>query len=448
MIIHRRQPNDAPLEQARRHRPDYWLVVIALFLTVVGLTVVYAITPALSATSGGSGGHFVSRQLIAIGLSIMAFLVTARIPLSVWQRWQKPLLIVAALGTLLALVTPVVPQYPAHRWIRLGGLSLQSVEALKFALLIWLGSFLAIRARNGQLSDSKVTLQPMLIALGLIGLVVAGIQSDLGSTGVIVAMMGAMAFIAGLPMRKVMTIVGIVAIGTILAVSAIPYRRERLLTYLHPASNCLTTGYQACQALIAVGSGGIHGLGLGSSVQAYGYLPEAQNDSIFAIYAEKFGFLGGMVLLALFVALYARLRLIIERTSDMFSRLVVTGILAWLSTQMIINVGAMIGLLPLKGITLPFVSYGGTSVLFVGAALGLVFQISHYTSFNTRNVKRGNRNMNSSQTPPPASGNRGGTIRPFSSSTYDTYASSQEQTASAHHAFLHLTEGAYEKGSG
>jgi len=151
----------------------------------------------------------------------------------------------------------------------------------------------------------------------------------------------------------------------------------------------LTTGYQACQALIAVGSGGISGLGLGRSVQAYGYLPEAQNDSIFAIYAEKFGFIGVMVLLGLFVALFARLRLIIERAPDTFSRLVAAGVLAWLSVQMIINVGAMIGLLPLKGITLPFVSYGGTSVLFVGAALGLIFQISHYTSFSARNVQRG-----------------------------------------------------------
>jgi cell division protein FtsW len=304
-----------------------------------------------------------------------------------------PLLIIAAVGTLIALVTPVLPQYPAHRWIRIGGFSLQSVEVLKFSLLIWLSSFLAARGRDGNLGDSKLTLQPLLIALFVIGVAVAGIQSDLGSTGVIVAMMAAMAYIAGLPMRKVLTIGAIVAIGTILAVSAIPYRRERLLTFLHPESNCLTTGYQACQALIAVGSGGINGLGLGRSVQAYGYLPEAQNDSIFAIYAEKFGFLGVMALLGIFVALFARLRIVIERTPDMFGRLITTGILAWLSTQMIINVGAMIGLLPLKGITLPFVSYGGTSVLFVGAALGLVFQISHYTNFSVRNVKRdGQRN--------------------------------------------------------
>jgi cell division protein FtsW len=203
-----------------------------------------------------------------------------------------------------------------------------------------------------------------------------------------------MAFTAGLPMKRIMMVVAIVLIGTVLAVSAIPYRRERLLTYLHPDSNCLTTGYQACQALIAVGSGGVSGLGLGRSVQAYGYLPEAQDDSIFAIYAEKFGFIGVMILLGLFVTLFARLRMILERAPDMFSRLVVAGVLAWLSVQTIINVGAMIGLLPLKGITLPFVSYGGTSVLFVGAALGLVFQISHYTSFNSRNVTRGGQRKN------------------------------------------------------
>jgi cell division protein FtsW len=391
-VYDRRRPQLADSEQVRRHRPDYWLVVIIAFLITIGLIVVYAISPALSATHGGSGSHYVSRQLIAIGLSIGAFFVTARVPLKQWQRWQTPLLVIAGIITLMALITPVVPQYPAHRWIRFGGLSLQSVEALKFALLIWLGGLLAKRSREGTIGNSKLTLQPLIIALAVIGVIVAGVQSDLGSTGVIVAMIGAMAFIAGMPMKRVMAIVAIVAIGTILAVSAIPYRRERLLTYLHPANNCLTTGYQACQALIAVGSGGMIGLGLGRSVQAYGYLPEAQNDSIFAIYAEKFGFIGVMALLGLFVTLFARLRLIIERAPTEFSRLVVTGVLAWLSTQMLINVGAMIGLLPLKGITLPFISYGGSSVLFVGAAMGLVFQISHYTSFSARTVvKSGQR---------------------------------------------------------
>lgn len=384
-------------QQVRRHRPDYWLVVIAMFLVVIGLTVVYAITPALNATSGGSGTHYVTRQLIAIGLSIVAFFVTARIPLRTWRQWHKPLLVVAALGTLIALVTPVVPQYPAHRWIRLGGFSLQSVEILKFALIVAAAGFLAQQTAAGKLTDMQETLRPIGILVLVITIIVAGPsqlhgQSDLGSYGVILAMLGAMAVVVGLPMKRIAVFIAVLALIVVFVIAISPYRRERLTTFMHPETNCLTTGYQACQALIAVGSGGINGLGLGRSVQAYGYLPEAQNDSIFAIYAEKFGFIGVMVLLGLFVGLFARLRSIIERTPDMFSRLIVVGVLAWLSTQTIINIGAMIGLLPLKGITLPFVSYGGTSVLFVGAALGLVFQISHYTSFSARNVKRGNRN--------------------------------------------------------
>jgi cell division protein FtsW len=378
----------APAGEVRRHRPDYWLIVLALLLVAVGLTVVYAITPALSVTDGATGAHYVIRQLIAVGLSAVAFLITARIPLRVWQKWQMALLIVAALGTLVALVMPVLPQYPAHRWIRLGGLSLQSVEMVKFALLFYLGTFFANRYQKGNLGDSKQTLYPLLVLICVAGVVIGGIQSDFGSTVVIVAMVASMAWLTGMPVRKIAPVAAVLVLGAVLLIASTPYRRERLATYLHPESNCLTTGYQACQALIAVGSGGIAGLGLGRSVQAYGYLPEAQDDSIFAIYAEKFGFLGVMVLLGLFGVLFARLRSIIERAPDMFSRLVVAGVLAWLSTQMIINVGAMVGLLPVKGITLPFVSYGGTSVLFVGAALGLVFQISHYTSFGTRNVQR------------------------------------------------------------
>lgn len=370
--------------QIRRHRPDYWLIVIVAFLLAIGLTVIYSISPALTELRGG---NYVQRQIIAIGLSVVAFFVTARIPLRQWQKWQVPLLVVAVLGTLLALVTPAIPAYPQHRWIRLGSFSLQSVELLKFALLISLGGFLTAKVREGTITNYRRTLRPLAVVVGVIGIVVAFIQSDLGSTGVIVAMVTAMGFVAGLPMRRILLIAAIVAVGTFLAVSSTPYRRARLNTYLHPETSCLTdSGHQACQALIAVGSGGMIGLGLGNSVQAYGYLPEAQNDSIFAIYAEKFGFIGVMVLLGLFITLFARLRLIVERAPDMFSRLVVAGVLAWLSTQAIINIGAMIGLLPLKGITLPLISYGGTSVLFVGAALGLVFQVSHYTSFTSRFV--------------------------------------------------------------
>ncbi|HVV66562.1 MAG TPA: putative peptidoglycan glycosyltransferase FtsW [Candidatus Saccharimonadales bacterium] len=374
------------LSLGRKHRPDYWLLIICAILLAVGLIVVYAISPALTAANHTSSNYYVSRQLIAIGLSLIAFAITAKVPLSWWRQAYKPLLILATGATFLALVIPVNPAYPAHRWVRLGTFSFQSVELLKFAILIWLAGFLATRLKQGLITDSKQTLRPILYALLAIGVIVAGVQSDLGSTGVIVAMMATMAFVAGLPLKRIVMIGGIICIGLILAISATPYRRARLETYLHPEANCQGSGYQACQALIAVGSGGIVGLGLGSSVQAYGYLPEAANDSIFAIYAEKFGFIGSVALLVVFVALFARMKSIAERSGDDFTRLVVIGILAWLSVQTLINVGAMIGLLPLKGITLPFISYGGTSVVFTAAAIGLVFQASQYTSFQAPRV--------------------------------------------------------------
>lgn len=370
----------------RRHRPDYWLMIWCAVLLAIGLIIVYAISPALGITNHTHGSYFVAKQLLAIGLSIVAFFVTARIPLPWWQRAYKPLLIAAGLATLLALVLPVNPAYPAHRWVRFGGLSFESVELVQFAVMVWLAGFLAKRVQQGTITSVQATLKPLVIALGIIGVVIVGVQSDLGSAGVMIAMMATMAYIAGLPFKKIMLIGSAVLVMLILAIAATPYRRARLESYLHPQSNCHGSGYQACQALIAVGSGGAIGLGLGSGVQAYGYLPEAANDSIFAIYAEKFGFVGAIILLAIFMAFFTRLKNIAERLPDDFSRFLVIGILAWLSIQAFINIGAMIGLLPLKGITLPFISYGGTSVVFSVAAVGLAFQASQYTAFRAAHI--------------------------------------------------------------
>ena len=384
-----RQPAvSTQLELGRKHKPDYWLLILTAILLSIGLIVVYAISPALSAANNVDGGFYVSKQLIAIALSVVALIITAKVPLAWWKRSYKPLLVIAAIATIIALILPVNPAYPAHRWVRLGSFSFQSVELVKFAVLIWLAGFLSDKIRQGTIDSFSKTLKPLLFALGAVSVAIVGIQSDLGSAGVMIAMMATMAYVAGLPLKRVAMISIIVIFGLILAVSSTPYRRERFQSYLNPQANCETTGYQACQALIAVGSGGAIGLGLGSSVQAYGYLPEAANDSIFAIYAEKFGFIGSALLLGVFVAFFARLKKIAENLPDDFSRLLVVGTLAWLSIQALINIGAMIGLLPLKGITLPFISYGGTSVVFAAAAVGLAFQASQYTTFTSGRDKK------------------------------------------------------------
>jgi len=386
--LHRAYIKDEP-QLGRRHKPDYWLVVICAFLLVIGLTVLYAIGPALSILNNVSTSYYTNRQLIAIVLSVVVFLIFSSVPLHIWKQHYKIILGVALMGTLLAIVLPVNPQYPAHRWVRLGGLSFQSVELLKFAIIIWFASFMAAIVRNNQINDTNKTFKPIIIALLVIGALVAFIQSDLGSMAVIVAILGSMAFVAGLPLQKVGIISGIIVAGVIVMVLAFPYRIARFQTFLHPQANCRSSGYQVCQGLIAVGSGGFLGLGLGKSVQAYGYEPEAGNDSIFAIYAETFGFIGCLVLIFIYLALFNKLRSIAERTSDDFSRLVIIGIMAWISVQAAINIGAMIGIFPLKGITLPFISYGGTSVIFVSGLIGVAFQISRYTSYQKISIKTG-----------------------------------------------------------
>lgn len=396
MYVHGRRKADtsATFEQInqRRHRPDYILPMLAVCLIVAGLIVLFAISPALAAQKNVAENYFINRQTIAVLLSVAIFFLVGKLPLNSWRRLEKPLIILSVIS---AIVVRLLGEQVngAYRWIQIGGLSFQPAELIKFTLLIWLSFFFADRIKNDTLNDFNKTLKPLIIVLFLIGFVVGVLQSDLGSSAVMVAMMGALAFVAGLPMKKVLLVGSVIVIGVVLLISATPYRRERLKTFVNPSADCQTTGYQTCQALIAVGTGGIFGLGLARSVQAYGYLPEAANDSIFAIYAEKFGFIGSAGLLALFVALFARLTKIAERAPDDYTRLIVVGVLVWFSVQSMINIGAMLGLLPLKGITLPFISYGGTSLIFVSAALGLVFNISRYTDYRVSKT-RGVRNDN------------------------------------------------------
>ena len=381
----------------RRHRPDYMLLVLSAILLVIGLVVIYSISPGLAVQRNVSENYYVMKQLVAIGLGLVTFGIMATVPYDMWRKLQKPLIVAAIGATLLALALPVSEQYPAHRWIRLGNLSFQSVELIKFAVIFVFAAFLTERIKRQEVAHKDKAIKPIAIAFAIMAFLIAGLQSDLGSTGVIIAMVGVMWFVAGLPAKYIAVGLGVVAMVLLLAIGSSGYRRDRLLTFMHPERDCQAAGYQACQALIAVGSGGLFGKGLGHGAQAYGYVPEAANDSIFSILAEKFGFVGVTALLCVFWAFFTRLKNIIERAPDDFSRLVVVGVLAWLSTQAIINIGAMIGLLPLKGITLPLISYGGTSIIFVTAAIGLVFNISRYTTYGVND---------GSETRVPAQNNR------------------------------------------
>ncbi len=373
----------APSGSRRRHKPDYLLPMIATGLLSVGLIVVYSISPGMSALNGVSEGYYISKQLIAILLGAAAFILLSKIPYQTWRKFIMPLGILSLISAIAVLVLGEQIN-GAYRWIQFGGISFQPAELIKFTLLIWLADMLARRKSEGKLDSEKLTLNPIIMAVAAIAVAVGMLQSDFGSTTVMIGMIGAMMYIAGVPFKKLTKIALIfIALAAILIIPS-AYRRGRVATFLNPAADCQNSGYQSCQALIAVGSGGIFGLGLARSVQAYGYLPEAANDSIFAILAEKFGFLGVSIIIAGYAMLFGRLTQIIEKAPDDFSKLLITGILAWFSVQAFINIGAMLGLIPLKGITLPFISYGGTSLLFVTGALGLAFQISKFSLFTSK----------------------------------------------------------------
>ena len=377
-------------ESTRKHKPDYVLALLAVILLSIGFVVVYAISPGIASSRGVSEQYLVTKQIIAIALGIFSFVMMSLVPFGWWRKTVWLMVLMSVLFTLVALVTPVNAQYPAHRWVRFSGLSFQTAEFIKLALIVWAASFFSARAARAELTSHERTFKPTLIVISLIGIVIAGLQSDLGSAAVMVTIIIVLAYLVGMPLKRFLPlgamIVGLVVVllAASFIVPSLRYRVNRFSTFLHPTSDCQNAGYQSCQALIAVGSGGITGKGLGKSVQATGYLPEAANDSIFAIMAEKFGFIGITTIIGVYVVLFARLKTIIIRSPSMYARLLVAGILAWFSTQAIINIGAMVGLLPLKGITLPFVSYGGTSLLFVTGALGLAFQVSRYTTYRNR----------------------------------------------------------------
>lgn len=377
-------------------------MLMLLFLSILlllGLVVIYAISPALTARIGGENldqNMFMYRQAVYLGLGLAAFTATALIPLHFWSKIQGRLLLAAiVLGALpfLLQATPIgLCTNGACRWLDLGFTSFQPAEFMKFALVLFLAGFLAARLQQGKLNDFHQTLVPAGLILLVMAVVVIGLQRDLGTGITIVAITLTMLFAAGMRIKLLaMATVACVVLGVLFTIAA-PHRIERILTFVqHESSQTDEMGYHINQALIAVGSGGLTGKGLGQSIQAFGYLPEAANDSIFAILAEKFGFLGTVGVLAIFAGLFMRILGIMDHTDNPYHRLIVAGVFGWVFSHTIVNIGAMLGIFPLTGITLPFVSFGGTSLLFMLCALGVVFQISRYTNHTrpTENQKRG-----------------------------------------------------------
>ena len=380
---------DSPL--VRRHRPDYRVVLLMGILVLIGLVVLFAISPYRVESINLEGGtldqaHFMQRQIIYLALGLGAFGVAAVAPLSVWKRFTNKIVLIGfAMCLVLAVLGlfldggPIIEAGGATRWFNLGFSSFQPAELLKFGMLLYIAGFLGRKIQQGKINSVSETLVPLAVLVGVASLFVIVLQKDMGTGITMLGMVAAMLFVSGLSRHLIaLSVAAAAGVGMLLIVTA-PHRIERVMTFFSSNSSDASS-YHINQAAIALGSGGFFGRGLGHSVQAFGYLPEALNDSIFAVLGETFGFVGLITILAIFTALLMRLLRIQDHLVDPALRLIVAGVFGLIATHVVVNVGAMTGVFPLTGVTLPFLSFGGTSLLFMMLSLGLVLQISRYTT--------------------------------------------------------------------
>jgi cell division protein FtsW len=394
----------------RRHRPDYMIALYTGILMLVGLVVIYAIGPQRANVlnnaigSNFSDSYFFIKQTVSLLLAVAAFIAISLIPYRFVIKHATKVLIFGLLACALLFVAnkagiPIADATNgASRWFNLGPLgSLQPAEIVKFGLLLYLAVFLGTRSKEGRVNDAKATLIPVAIITAIALLFIVVIQKDLGTGIALSAIVVTMLFVAGLN-KKVGTglAVAVLVIGGIFIFTA-PHRVERIVTYLRGdnTSTADADSYHIQHAKIAIGSGGLTGVGIGNSVQATGYLPEAINDSVFAVLGETFGFIGLVALMAVFVALLLRLLKVLDHLVDMRLKLLAAGVFGWFGAHVILNIAAMLGLVPLTGITLPLLSFGGTSMIFITAALGLVFQLSRYTVHASRITTSGDTHEDS-----------------------------------------------------
>lgn len=375
-----------PIELGRRHRPKYSLFAFVAVISLVGMLVIFSIAPGQTwRAEDMSEAYFIGRQFLYLVVGLAAFFIASRIPLGVWNKIAGVLLLVAfALCLMLAVSAALklgiaVDANGAYRWISLGPLgTFQPAESMKFAMTIFSASLLATAVRCGTINSISKTLLPLgvIVILALVFIVI--FQSDLSSGVVLIAIVLSQLILSGMRWRNVALSLAPLAVGAVMAIAVAPYRLGRITTFLDSAN--IDEWDQISLSLMSLGSGGLLGKGLGQSVGAFGWVPEALNDAIFPIIGETFGYVGVLAILIVFCALVTRIIGLVSYLPNMFLRLIVAGAFGWIFSQVVINIGAMTGVLPVTGITLPFLSFGGSSMVFLMLIVGVVFAISRYTS--------------------------------------------------------------------
>lgn len=341
---------------------------LVLSLVVVGLVFVADISAPQALTYFDDKFHFVKQQAIAAVVGVVAMIIVSNIKYSFWKKFAVPFFGFSII-LLIAVLIPGISYSAlgARRWISVGGFNFQPSEVVKLSLALYLAK---VSVAN---KKSFSYFAPLAIVAGLIML-----QPDLGTTLIILALGVSQIFIAGIPILHIVSTVIVGIFGVLGLIMVSPYRRDRLMTFFQNTTDPLGKAYHIRQILLAIGSGGIFGVGLGQSKQKYLFLPEASTDSIFAAIAEEIGLVGGLVIIFVFLYFVFKAFKIAANAPDKFSKVLAVGIASWIGGQALLNFSSMVALTPLTGIPLPFFSFGGTSLVMVLVGCGILLNISRY----------------------------------------------------------------------
>ncbi|MCU9612197.1 stage V sporulation protein E [Caldibacillus lycopersici] len=361
----------------KKSAPDFVLVMIILSLLSLGLIMVYSASAIWADYHFEDSFYFAKRQLLFAVVGVIAMFFIMNIDYWTWRTWSKVILIICFV-LLIAVLIPGIGNVRngSRSWIGIGAFSIQPSEFMKLAMIIFLAKYLSVNQKK--ITSFKKGLLPTLTlvftAFGLIML-----QPDLGTGTVMIGTCIIMIFISG---ARILHFVGLGLLGVagfVALIASAPYRIKRITAFMDPWQDPQGDGFQIIQSLFAIGPGGLFGLGLGQSRQKFFYLPEPQTDFIFAILAEELGFIGGSLVLLLFALLLWRGIRIALNAPDLYGSLLAVGIISMIAIQVMINIGVVTGLIPVTGITLPFFSYGGSSLTLMLIAVGILLNISRYS---------------------------------------------------------------------
>jgi cell division protein FtsW len=368
---------------------DRGLLIATLVLVSFGLIMVFSASAVMAEARYGSAYLFIRKQILWDILGIMAMVVCMKIDYHTWQRLAYPLLGISLI--LLVAVLIIGPEVKgARRWIPLGPITFQPSEIAKLALVLSLANFL-----DRHKSDVDQFLKGFLPALALVGITcgLIVIEPDLGTPMMLGSVSMIMLFLAGARIRHMVSVVAVSLIPLYFLLFHVGYRRRRLMAFLNPWADPQGAGYQVTQSLMAFGSGGFFGKGLGASTLKELHLPDPHTDFIFPIIGEELGFLGAAAVILLFVFWGIRGWKIVRRGPDLFGQLLAAGITSWILLQAMINMGVSCGIFPTKGLPLPFVSFGGSSLVITLAAVGILLNISGLSKADTTPAYRRRRQM-------------------------------------------------------